>query len=209
MAESLTAPSLPNVTLGTRQAAMREVADLKKMHATATAKLRNGYKRWDKQGVTSTSINHMLAARDKDPDALMAELKEQFQSLYAAGATIEQADLFPETAPKLKKQEISEHMEWEAGETGWRAGLNGVPFDDNPFPAGRVMYVKWVERWHDGQAALVERTFGEKKPKKDKAGATDTKVASAGRKRPDIKPDTVEDVPSETARPDPDEEAFA
>ncbi len=212
MAKSLTEPSRPNVTKATRQAAMRELADLQKAVATATARVRNAYKRWDKQGVTSSSIKEALRARDLDPDQLMEELRENFAAYDAAGHTLDQDDLFPDTAPPgMRAKEAQEHIEWEAGEAGWRAGFHGVSIDEAPFPAGSVLHVKWVERWHDGQAAAVERSFGEPKGKKDKAGATEVKAATSDRKRPEKKPKAEEPPlpePPPEARPDPDGGAF-
>lgn len=225
MARSLSEPAKPNVTKATRQAAMREVLDAKRIAETANAKLRNVYKRWEKQGVTPHSIKETIRARDMDPDALAAELREKFAAYDAAGIEIPAPDdLFPETiAPRPKENQ--EHIEWEAGEAGWRAGFEGVSIDDAPFPAGSILRVKWVERWHEGQAAAVERSFGEKKkPKADKPkggepGATDVSAATADRKRParqpkgaaaaDVAPPPAEEEPAAPARPDPDADEFA
>ena len=210
MAKSLTEPSRPNVSKATRQAAMRELADLQKAVATATAKVRNAYKRWDKQGVTSSSIKEALRARDLDPEQLMEELRENFAAYDAVGHTLDQDDLFPDTAPPtVRAKEAQEHIEWEAGEAGWRAGFHGVSIDEAPFPAGSELRVKWVERWHDGQAAAVERSFGE--PKKKNGGATEVKAATADRKRPEKKAkadDAPPPEPTPEARPDPDGGAF-
>jgi ribosome modulation factor len=216
MAKSLTEPSRPNVSKATRQAAMRELADLQKAAATAAAKVRNAYKRWDKQGVTSSSIKESLRARDLDPEQLMEELRESFAAYDAAGHTLSQDDLFPDTAPPVvRAKEAQEHIEWEAGEAGWRAGFHGVSIDDAPFPAGSALRVKWVERWHDGQTDAVARSFGEPK-KKNAAGAMDVQPATADRKRPEKKPTTNNSTPPEAPTPadaetrsDPDAEEFA
>ena len=201
MADRLTEPSQPNVTKATRQAALREVLEAKRLAETANAKLRNVYKRFEKMGVTPLSIKAAIRARDIDPDALAAELRDQLKMFDAAKIEITQEDLFPDTAPeRTKPKELSDHMRWEAHDAGFRAGLGGVPVDDNPFAPGNELQPKWVEGWHDGQEAAIHRSFSG--APKAKGGAV--KVASTRRKKPgaeDVAP-AAADAPVATA-PEP------
>ena len=222
MAKSLSEPAKPNVTKATRQQAMREVLEAKRLAETANARLRNVYKRFEKQGVTPILIKEAIRARDMDPDALMAELREKFAAYDAAGIDVPTDDLFPETVQPRAK-ESQEHVEWEAGDAGWRAGFGGVSIDDAPFPAGSILRVKWVERWHDGQADAVARSFGEpKKPKAGKRkeeatpGANEVTIATADRKRPktsrerrvEAEQETVAPAAEPEKRADPDADEF-
>lgn len=197
---ALTEPPKTNVTKEQRQAALREIISLKREAAQASSRLQSAYKKWARAGVPSAGIRETIKARDMDPDALVAELRDKFAAMEAANIQISAEDLFPETVPvKVTDKAMAEQLEWEAHNAGYKAGLAGIVIDDNPFPAGVPVHVKWIDGWHDGQADLVKRMEVAGEQATEKVPASRSRPAPRKRKVKGALPDVEETSPGPAA----------
>lgn len=98
-------------------------------------------------------VDHLQSLDDAD-----AELRMRETLRYAAWLDLEigtQAELFDgEPQIDLTASVSAQHREWQAEQDGYKAGKAGEPIDNNKFPGGSPLHVRWRAGWNDGQAAL-------------------------------------------------------
>jgi hypothetical protein len=156
--------------------------------AQETVRSKNGtyrsiLKRAGKAGVDTDALTTAIKLRFEDPDALaimkgneleMLELSGRFPNLFA--------DIKQRYQPHVAPDEVEEETQvLVAYDNGVAAGRAGYPTDTNPYHAGTVGYVKFLEGWHAGQRTIAD----EMAPKSDAPPAGDPNAApKKGRGRP-------------------------
>lgn len=85
--------------------------------------------------------------------------------------------------PEPKASSRESFARWQAGQDGYKAGLDGAPKEANPNRAGSADHVEWAKKWKTGFDAN-QRKIAASMAKKARASAKDSgasgKMAAAG-----------------------------
>jgi len=174
---------------------MREYQQQKRAVDEANGVLRSLVKRAKGIGINTKAAIRTIQLSRQDPDEVRADLREQLHMMALRNMPMTQQELFPEhldtrIAPAAKAAEDA----WTAEQSGYQAGKNSVPREDNPYEPGSEWHVIWDKWWFNGQAAIA-REMGEnheaanpsrsrpaRKADADEAPAATRKGAGSGRK---------------------------
>lgn len=123
-----------------------------------TGVYRSYLKAANKRGVSSDAITFAIANRETDPELLAIAVRERIKLSQLGG---NHPGLFDKIAsrfdvyePTLKEEEENQIL--IAVDRGMRAGRNGHERDGNPYEAGSIGHVKWVEGYIAGQRIIAE-----------------------------------------------------
>lgn len=141
-------------------------------------------------GVNLKQLKDIIKERRLDPDVVEQEERDRVRYRALFNLPMVQMDLDLEPVEMPEEQKV-----FEAGELGYAAGYRGDPIDaDVAFIPGTEMYVKFRERWHEGNVA---------KARKNKPGVTDAPTGRRGR------PPGSKNKPKEAEAPAPTPDAAA
>jgi hypothetical protein len=152
-------PAPSNVTAGLVQHWGRELSKTQMAVTEAMGVHRSRVKAAKNAGVDTKALLAGLQMRKRDPEEVMAEVKNGLRYLAFLGLPIgAQAGLFSndgEIADQLTDTERAQQAEWEAQVAGYSAGRAGQHRDANPHPPGTPHHVAWDEHYLKGQAAIA------------------------------------------------------
>lgn len=65
---------------------------------------------------------------------------------------LDQEELFDaaQSTAGLTASIVATQAAWRAGDEGYKAGVAGVPLDENPYAPGAETHQRWATEWHDG-----------------------------------------------------------
>jgi ribosome modulation factor len=168
MTKPKTAIDSSGLTNEERLAALREVAAFKRTIDEATGAYRALLKRFKAEGFDTAALLAVIVASRQDPAIVQAHETERLR-LFALRDIISLSEVM-EAADNLSVTTSAKHADHigAAQEAGYRAGKNGVPREDCPYPGASEFSHVWSE-WH-GKGMLT-------------AGAK--KMANASRREPE------------------------
>lgn len=121
---------------------------LRKALATATADLRNQYKKLKADlGFTRKDAEFALSLDAEDDRALETHRRQMMLARWERHPIGMQGELFEGRPPESTLDSVFND--------GKKAGLSGLKCEP-PHDAGSVHGQKWIAGWHDGQAALAK-----------------------------------------------------
>lgn len=110
-----------------------------------------------KAGVNTDALTHYLNVRLKDAD-------EVFRTEYAKAEMLELSGFLPGLRERLSGEaDTVTTLDYEhetslviAIDRGTCAGMQGAERSDNPYEAGTMQFVRWVEGYMDGQRSIAD-----------------------------------------------------
>lgn len=147
-----------NLTRDTFEECFRKIRTAKREADEARGRYQAARKLAKDAGVDMAALALMEQLARLDEDEVNQRLSTVFR--YAGWLELKvgtQIDLFSDVPQRPRKAEV-EHREWSAEEAGIEAGKAGAERnDENPYPPGSPLHVKWDAGWLKGQAIIAEQ----------------------------------------------------
>ncbi len=144
-----------NLTRDTFAECFRKIRTAKREADEARGRYQAARKAAKDAGVDMPALALMEQLAKLDEDEVNQRLSAVFR--YAGWLELKvgtQLDMFG-AEPRTQKAEV-EHREWAAEEAGIEAGKAGADRnDENPYPPGSPLHVKWDAGWLKGQAIIA------------------------------------------------------
>ena len=166
----------------------RDISRSKRKVTEASGAHRALLKRAKSAGINVKKLLETHEATKLDSDVVIADLRDYTHYLQLVGVpNVTPEAVFRHDAAVTQKTQMLEDVH-DAEEAGYKAGRNGVPIDDNPYPPGSECHVAWREHWSEGQAAIALEL------------GPDAKVASAAKAHPGRKGASASTTPEAPAK---------
>jgi hypothetical protein len=117
-------------------------------------------KRAKAEGMNIDALRWVVRAIKKDPEVVIAFLRDAIRYATILKMDIPQGSLFDGWTADVTSHSRADDELWEAGDAGYYAGRHGHPLEDNPYPPGSPLAAAYATDWHKGQAAIA-REMGE------------------------------------------------
>lgn len=166
---------------------LRQYRTQKRVCDSETGKLRAILKKADADGVNTKAMVAAVRATKQDPESVTQLLRDTLQAMAILRIDVSRDEIFSWDATVTDKT-MALDDEWTAQDRGFKAGRDGVPVSDCPYPAGSEFSVQWRNHWAAGQRSLAMELGPQER------------VASAERKRPSRKAAADAPAPEPTAK---------
>jgi hypothetical protein len=146
-------PEKSNVTNETVQQAQREYAIQRRKCDEENGVLRSILKKWKVAGVNTKALIATHQDMKLDPTEVAKNLHDHVRYLALRSFPKEQLPLFSPADLSVTAKAEAEQQAFAIGDAGYKAGIGGVPRDDNPHAPGSESNPLWDLGWADGMRA--------------------------------------------------------